>query len=71
MMFFFVGLVHSHKSKKNLSYADIEYAKNIILSNHLDWIYMVIFVHENNKLYAYRINMKEELYVNEEEINVK
>lgn len=67
----FAGLVHSHYSNKYLSYADIEYAKNIITSNSLDRIIMLVYVHENNKLYAYKISAhKKEVLMEKENIDV-
>ena len=63
----YIGLIHSHKSRRTLSYADIEYARNIINLNNIPQIHMFLFVLDTKELIDYIV------YENDvciEEINI-
>lgn len=68
----FAGIIHSHMDSKRLSYSDIDYARNIIISNNLKWIYMPIYVNENKELYVYKVSVdNNNTFVEEEYIDVR
>lgn len=51
----FKGIVHSHKCNTKLSFADIEYALDIIKHNDLKCVYMLLYVIMERSFYAYTI----------------
>lgn len=56
---YFLGIIHSHITRKELSTADIIYARNIIKLNKMHRILMPIFVLNTKELYVYIVTCKE------------
>ena len=55
----FVGVIHSHQnsSQMKLSYADVEFARNILSQNrNLDSIYMLLYILKTGKLVSYNVS---------------
>ena len=51
----FCGIMHSHKSKNDLSYADIEYAELFLKSNQLKEVFMPVYVLEMKRVFWYKV----------------
>ena len=55
----FVGIIHSHVTKKDLSTADIIYARSILSINNLERIIMPIMVLFSMRLYVYIVTPRD------------
>ena len=51
----FLGVVHSHRCKPELSFADVEYARSIVTNNGISEIIMLVYVLELKNIYAYKV----------------
>lgn len=56
----FLGIIHSHESNNCLSYADIDFARNIMRVNGLKNIYMMLYVKKDTQLILYKV-MKDKI----------
>ncbi|MBR1568231.1 MAG: hypothetical protein IJ648_04645 [Lachnospiraceae bacterium] len=62
-----IGIIHSHKIMEQLSYADIQFAYNIMSCNQLDELIMAILVLSVSELLIYKIK---DGYVTKEEFMI-
>lgn len=60
----FEGLIHSHKTNNDLSYADVEYARKILELNNIKYVFMFVFVLDVKDIFAYKITSKEICFEN-------
>lgn len=58
----FRGMMHSHRSKCELSYADIEYAVSILNTNHLKSVFMPVYVLDTRQVFWYKVDFNSITY---------